>query len=765
MQVNFVAKYKIDEVENYSTIEECVEFFSNKTIVGLDIETTKNKEVIGSYNEDVYKGGLDPYLSNVVMIQLGTLDHIFVIDVRDYTKEELKPITDFLNWNKEVTFVGQNLKFESKFLKCHYNIDLFQVHDCMIVEMVLTNGLQGKYSLAALAQRYLGIGEQDAQPTLFDDDKVVVTMDEDVLEGNEYAITPFEVANQELIDKSTRLEFVHIGDRPFTAKQVLYGADDVIFPLLIRDKQLSGRLLPDGTIYKPHRLYNLENNMVMVLADMEVNGMPINTDMWIALAEKAEVEWKKRLDELDKYVQQFYPKFVEEPNLFDYERRCTIEWTSSKQVIQLFRHLDICPQVFSTETKKKEYTVGATALKKTLSNKLKKQYDNGVWKGFDTDEKGLYIEDNDLLTLNYLLAKKSEQLATTFGKKWLRYVHPITGRVHANFRQILNSGRMASSSPNMQNLPKGDYRPPFSIEKGTLIFSDYSSQELRVAGSMSNDRAMLDFFYNGHPIYGEDMHTFTANLINRIDNPNAPDLPHKDSEEFDAEMGTLRDRSKILSFSILYGKSSKGFSEDFGTTEEEAEALIQGYLDAYPNIRVLMEEGFKSALKNKYIQIDPLLDRRWFSTDFDKMEKLNEEARSYYPKEYFDWRVPKEIKAQIKEEVTELYPEVRGIWREFFAIRGSIERKSTNYRVQGSSSNMTKSALVLLRQRKINQGYTDLYLINTIHDEIGIEIRSEGNIEKYEKLMLKCMEDAGDLVLDHKGLIKAEAGIGKYWVH
>ena len=1075
----FVGKYKIEGVESYATPIDCLNYIKDKTLLGLDIETSKNKEKIGSYREEVYKGGLDPYLSNIVMLQIGDLETQFAIDVRDFSYEELLPVLNFIDYNSNVTFIGVNLKFEAKFLKHNFGINLHTIHDCMIVEMCLTNGLKGKYSLAKLAQRYLGVSSTTTT-TLFDD-MVEVTMDDDIVELNEFINTPFEIANNEQIDKSTRLQFINIGEKPFTKEQVLYGVDDIIYPILIREKQLQGRILDDKSIYCPTLLFAVENNVALVLGDIELNGLPVDKNKWMELAEEAEKTWAYRLSELNKYVIQFYPKFTESPNLFDLEPRCLIDWASSKQVVELLKYLQICPQEYSKQTKRKDYTVGAVALLKQLPNAIKEQYNEGKWTGFEKDEDGLYIENNVLLILNYLLTKKSEQLATTFGREWLKYIHPITGRTHSGFRQILNTGRMSSTAPNCisldtqiltpngwknydevhigdsaysfnvetkkleiqeiesyyigeseviefnnqhfnaimtpnhrqlfrdrrsgkysfyeakdflkdssilnsavydkgvtlseefisllcaiqadgyqrrykgskqykdaskqevaeryifeftkqrktnrmfdilnklnipyyyrkrmnadgtfrcdrfvvvgdlgftdgyiedkkftykllglsyenrqfflrelmnwdglytrknefvssekqnidvitaiasisnvrcksivqhekyyrlyfvwdrdysmtanmkkinhnvqgvwcvkvsnntiicrrgynssswisgncQQLPKGVYRNPFCVDESKrLIFSDYNSQELRVVADLAQDEAMINFFINGHPVYGEDLHTYTANLTNRINNPDAPDIPPKGHPDFNEELKTLRDRTKVLEFGIIYGKEAKGFSEDFGTTEIEADKLINDFLDAYPGIREFMKNKFKETMQYGYIQIDSTLDRRWFSDSFAYLDALNTEIRNYYPKDYWDWRVSKADKEKIKEKVYEEHPFVKNKWREFFGIQGSIRRKSTNYRVQGTASGQTKAALVLLRREILKNGYTDCLLVNAIHDEIGLECKTE-NAEIYKEMIEQCMAEGGNLFVKNK-FMKATAEIGTYWVH
>lgn len=762
--IYFVADYLVDGVDNYSTLNECVDYLKDKKFLGIDIETSaKSPEIYKEYRKNKqFRPGLDPYLTNIVMLQIGNFEKIFVIDVRVFSDEELKPLIDFLNYNKEVTFIGQNLKFEQKHLKHNYGINLYNVIDTMIQEMCLYNGINRSFSLAGLAKEYLGV-KSVTDFSLFDLE-AKSTLDDEFLEANEHLLTPFEVADEEQIDKGTRMEFVTIFEKPFTAKQILYGADDILYPLLIAERQRVGRKLPNGDVYKPLSLFKLENQMVLVNADMELNGMPFKPEVWKEIEKGKHDEYDYRLRELNKYVEQFYPKFVEEPNLFDFERKCKIEWGSSKQVIELFRFLDICPKEFSKQTKKEEWTVGAVALLKIIPNDLKDAYANQQWIGFEVDSDERYIESHDRLVLAYLLMKRSEQAITTFGLEWLKYVHPVTGRVHSTFRQILNSGRMASNNPNIQNLPQGKYRDAFAVDSGSVISSDFGNQEMRTAACISGEEVMLQVFTQGHPVYDDDLHMATADAMNKALNPNADFLPKKGDEGFTNEIKKQRDRAKIVNFGILYGKEAKGFAQDFGMELEDAEDFIKNYFKAYPKLQVMMNKQAKDTFKNNYILINEKTDRRWFSTLFEEMYNQRDLASEYYPKEYFTKNMSAEDKATIKEHIKLNHPEVKDYWRSFFGIRGSIQRKSTNYLVQGTSADETKTALVMIRKNLIEES-PHIKLINSVHDEILVETTREGDEAKKDgELLARLMVKGANVYLDPP-IMTSNPEVGSCWVH
>ena len=749
-KILFVGEYKIEGVPNYATLDECVEFITKQKVIGIDIETSK-KFKQGTYDEKVYKGGLDPYLSNVIMLQIGTMEKVFVIDVRDYSQKDLQPLLDYLHYNNNILLVGQNLKFEGKHLKHKYGLRFKNVHDTMIVEINLTNGLPFKYGLAHLAERYLKV-KKDNEISLFDGvyDKKTVTLNDYYLEQNEHILTPFEVEDDFFIDKSTRLQFVKIGDKKFNKEQVLYGADDITMPLLIRERQLLGRKLPSGEIYNPKICHKIENSFTQVLADIELEGLGFLPELWTEIADKNEVLYYQRKEELEKYVTTLYPDFTALPNLFNPEPDCLIDWASSKQVIALFRKLEICPKEISKQTKKLDWTVGASSLIKTIDNSLKAKYMYNDWIGFDKDDEDDFIENHDKLILAYLLVKKSEQAITTFGKEWLKYVHPITGRVHSNFRQILNTSRMSSTNPNLQNISGGDYRNCFIAKEGNkMLNADYAAQEIRIVADVTQDEAFVDFFLSGDDTFLDDFHSYTATKMYRIMN-NDPELlvPPKElaggvkNPEFQGDHGKMRNNAKAINFKINYGGSAFTLKDDFGVEEDVAQKFIDTYLDAFPTLRDNFKKVKREAIDKGYVLIDKFSDRRWFCPFHKKMSDLNDEIREYYPEGYFEGAYKGEAKDVIKKELYETYPFLKDMWREYFRMHGKLERAGLNYRIQGSAAMMVKMSMNMLRHHLIDNNITTFWLTNLVHDEALAECPEE-NAEEMAQLLSKFMVEGG----------------------
>jgi DNA polymerase-1 len=187
-----------------------------------------------------------------------------------------------------------------------------------------------------------------------------------------------------------------------------------------------------------------------------------------------------------------------------------------------------------------------------------------------TDDDALAAFDHPLAGLlrQYRSAAK---LASTYGAKWLKGAYH-DGRLHAEWRQLgCITGRMASASPNLQNLP-GDprYRHCFRAPGGrALIKCDYSQIELRIAAKVTGDKAMLDAYAKG-----EDLHTLTARRMLGKDEVSAAE----------------RELAKPVNFGLIYGLSAGSLrlkaKAEYGLdlTPADAERYRRAFFAGYPGV-------------------------------------------------------------------------------------------------------------------------------------------------------------------------------------
>jgi DNA polymerase-1 len=628
-----------------ASINDVTDWLDKATEFCVDIETSWKYN--GKYNYD-FKGewgksepnpnseGLDPRLTKIVMVQVGNKDTAFVIDARDFGVDWLKK---YLEDPKQLK-VGQNLKFEYKHFK-EQGIIMENMYDTMIAEKVLYTGWSMDWSLKGLISRYLDIND---------------------------------------IDKDTRLEFGLIKDAPFTTKQILYGADDIVYPMQIKEMQEEELERKDVGI-----TFKLEMKFLPVLADIEYNGMHFNKEVWQNTYEKNKVALDVAKTDLDSYVICNFKdsQFVDRQyDIFSEGFKCRVSWRSQQQVVNFFKHLGICPE------EKGKPTLNAKVLRSFVPS----------------------VKEEKLRKLlnNYIRYKELSQATNTFGQKFFKYVHPITNRLYSNYNQILNTGRISSSSPNLQNIPAAlGFRKAFDAPEGwKIVNADYSGQEQIILANKSEDPELQQFYTDGH----SDMHSFIASKIY----PELRDLP---LDEIKKNHKDKRQIAKAAGFAINYGGTGYTIAKNLGISEKEGDAVYNAYFLAFPNLKKYFDKVQRISLNQGYILIDPITRRKnWFRKPENNRE------------------------------------------------RAAIERNALNYPIQGEAGGITKLAPIYYREWIMENNLEDYILItNLVHDEINIEAK-----EEYAELAAKnleiCMQKAADVWCKTIKL-SADAAIVDYWSH
>ena len=626
-----------------ATIRDVVDYLRSATVVGLDIETTWGFN--GKYNTEFAQKfgkeknpcaeGLDPRLSRIVMVQIGDLDQQYIIDAREIDLDFLIPYLE----DKDIIKVGQNLKFEYKHFRMH-DCTIENMYDTMVVEKVLYTGRTLDWSLKGLIKRYFGV----------------------------------------TVDKGTRLEFAHIGTKAFSRKQIEYGADDIIYPLKIRETQLM-----EAKSKQVERCISLEMKFLAVLGDIEFNGMNFNQEIWMNTYKEnlAALEPTERalaqyvLDNFQhtKYVDRQYDMFA---NGF----KCNVSWSSPAQVKEFFKSVGIRPE------DKGKMSLNAKVLKGYLPQ-IK-------------DEKKLWLAK---LFLEYAGLK---QATTTFGKKFLKYVHPITGRLHSNYNQVLQTGRISSSSPNLQNIPAREgFRKAFDApDDWNIVNADYSGQEQIILANKSKDPELQQFYVDGH----SDMHSFIASKI-------YPELNGLSLEEIKRDHKGKRQIAKAAGFAINYGGTGYTIAKNLGIPQSEGDAVYDAYFAAFPNLKKYFDHVQRVSLSQGFILIDPITKRKnWFRPPENKREK------------------------------------------------GAIKRNALNYPIQGEAGGITKLAPVLFRDWIREKNLVDEILItNLVHDEINVEV-SAIHAEEAARALERCMGESADIWCKTIKL-SADAVVTNYWNH
>ena len=250
------------------------------------------------------------------------------------------------------------------------------------------------------------------------------------------------------------------------------------------------------------------------------------------------------------------------------------------------------------------------------------------------------------------------KLKSTYTDKLPLMINQSTGRIHTSYNQaVAVTGRLASSDPNLQNIPIKSSegrkireafiaKPNFSI-----ISADYSQIELRIIAALSEDENMQLAFVNK-----EDIHTATAAKVFGVK-----------QNDVTREM---RGKAKAVNFGIIYGQSAFGLSQNLNIPRGEAKEIIESYFIQYPKIRTYMDKTIEEAKKNGYVET--ILGRRRYLKDINSSNAI---------------------------------------------VRGHAERNAVNAPIQGSAADIIKIAMINIHTGMKEGAYKSKMLLQ-VHDEL-----------------------------------------------
>ena len=291
--------------------------------------------------------------------------------------------------------------------------------------------------------------------------------------------------------------------------------------------------------------HDIEMPLVPVLAQMEFNGVRIDTD---ALRETSAL-YTQRLQEIE---QEIYSLAGQPFNI-----------SSPKQVGEmLFETLKISAK--AKKTKGGQYS--------TSEEVLESLRDKHPVVGRILDYRGL------------------KKLLSTYIDALPALINPRTGRIHTSFNQTVTAtGRLSSSNPNLQNIPirhedGREIRRAFIPDDGCEFFSaDYSQIELRIMAHLSGDTNMMEAFR-----LGQDIHAATAAKVYKVP------LAEVTRDQ--------RSKAKTANFGIIYGISAYGLSDRMHVPVKEAKELIDGYFQTYPQVKAYMDSSIALARDKGYTE-------------------------------------------------------------------------------------------------------------------------------------------------------------------
>ncbi|MGF1491640.1 MAG: DNA polymerase I [Microcoleaceae cyanobacterium] len=309
-------------------------------------------------------------------------------------------------------------------------------------------------------------------------------------------------------------------------------------------------------------LTEIEQPLEPVLAEMELQGIRIDTDYLQQLSQEIEVQ-------LNQIEQQAYKDAGEEFNL-----------SSPKQLSEL---------LFET-----------LGLSKKKSRKTKT--------GYSTDAKVLDKLKGDHPVVDCILEHRTlAKLKSTYVDALPELVNPKTRRVHTDFNQAITAtGRLSSSNPNLQNIPirtefSRQIRRAFIPESDwLLVAADYSQIELRILAHLSGEEVLIDAYQNNR-----DVHTLTAQILFEKDDISADE----------------RRLAKTINFGVIYGMGAQRFAREAKVSQSQGKEFIERFNERYSKVFNYLEEQKKKAVTQGYVET-LLGRRRYFSFVSSRLNSL-----------------------------------------------------------------------------------------------------------------------------------------------
>ena len=186
--------------------------------------------------------------------------------------------------------------------------------------------------------------------------------------------------------------------------------------------------------------------------------------------------------------------------------------------------------------------------------------------------------------------RQVQKLKSTYTDALQEHINPDTGRVHTSYSIAgANTGRLASTDPNLQNIPIRTedgrrIREAFVATPGhTLVSLDYSQIELRILAHIADIDALKDAFRDG-----QDIHATTASEMFNV--------------PLDEMTPEVRRQAKAINFGVIYGISGFGLARNLRIPRKEAQGFIDRYFERFPGIRTYMDDTVAFAKEHMYVQ-------------------------------------------------------------------------------------------------------------------------------------------------------------------
>jgi DNA polymerase I-like protein with 3'-5' exonuclease and polymerase domains len=502
---------------------------------------------------------------------------------------------------------------------------------------------------------------------------------------------------------------------------VKYSAYDVKYLHEIKSKQNFGQLT-EGTDVS----MELDNRFVLVLAYIEYCGMKLDVEQWTKKIEKVQIQADEAVESLNKFIlENKMTKFIDyQLDMFSSGNKINVNWNSPSQVVEFFESIGVDTTVVEKGVKKQ--TIEANHLGKFAS-----KYP---------------------IIKTYLSFKEAQKDIGTYGYNWIEQINPVSGRIHTQFKQLMNTGRLSSGGKsgtvknfNFQNIPSDqETRSCFvAAENNLLISCDYTAQESVVLANQCLDPSLLEFYDKGL----SDMHSFIASkMFKELNGLSLDDIKSKHKDK--------RQQSKVIGFALAYGGSAKAISDQLNLSPEEGEDIYKKYFLAFPDLDRYYTEAKKFGVEKGYVLLSPVTGKKCYVDYFEEFKEIEQELKD---KEFW------ERYKRVKNSGTPTAQSMKDKVSRYFRKKGDIERMSLNYRVQGESAEISKLAGIYFWRDYLipKKLFNVVKIVNIIHDEYLIEC-PESIIEECSSAIQHAMEKSAAKFCKRVRL-GAEPAHAKYW--
>lgn len=326
-------------------------------------------------------------------------------------------------------------------------------------------------------------------------------------------------------------------------------------------------------------------------------------------------------------------------------------------------------------------------------------------------------------------------------------------RIHTVLNQhVAVTGRLSSSNPNMQNLPRPDtdkylIRGAFMPKTGhTLVAADYAQLEMRLLAVMSGDKRMQEVINNGW-----DIHMGTASVMYGVPYEKMVEakkiagqlerdsVPHEKWPEWVVLYMGYRQTSKTIGFGLNYGEGIPAMAKKLGCTKEEAALRVDNYFAPYPGVKDFIDDTHISCRET--LEVSTILGRKRRLLDSDADWK-----EGFYSKKWKKW-----------------IPERPG------KLAARALRQAVNSIIQGSAADVARMAQIRCEHSKRLRDLGVEQLLQ-VHDELLFEVPNE-NLEEAKRIIRDKMENPFADLPERLGIpfrklpvpLTVDIGFGESW--